>query len=206
MNGPRAIRAIAIGLAAVLTFSAPGFAQESSSNARLKVGEPAKTSTRGVLALSATLTTAEGKPASDRQVDFYQQVEFFGDRDALLGTAPTDSTGTAILLYQPATRGKQTIIARFGGGGSLQKAEGNVTIDVREVAELFEEEHASLDTVRRWLPLGLITVVLIVWGILIGTLLSTCLGIAAVGRSASRPSHAMHPEAIVGGMQQAGEP
>src|SRR6185437_10518477 len=49
----------------------------------------------GQYLLTATLTTQDGKPINNVTVSFYEQAQLFGTREALLGTAITDSTGSA---------------------------------------------------------------------------------------------------------------
>ena len=172
---------------AVLTSSGPALAQGTpAATPGLKVNEPTRTSSRGQLVLGATLTTAEGKPLSDREVEFYQQAEFFGARDALLGTTTSDATGVALLVYQPAVRGRQVIKARFAGGGGLVPAEATATIEVREIVEPFEAEEIPLAVVREWLPSALGLVVAIVWTVLFGVLIKAVVEIKLAARSAAR--------------------
>jgi hypothetical protein len=173
---------VALGAAAIAGLPSALAQERAGAATRLRVDEPTRTSTRGQLVLSATLMTGDGRFVSDRAIDFYQQTEFFGRRDALIGTATTDTTGVAILVYQPALRGTQTLVARFGGSGGFAAAEATTTIEVREVAEPFEPEPLPLATVRQWLPFGLGATVISVWAILLGVLARTAWGIKAAGR------------------------
>ena len=135
---------------------------------------------------------------ANRDVEFYQHVEFFGPRDALLGTAKTDATGVAVLLYQPAVRGKQSIVARLAEGGGFAKSEGTATIEIRDVDEPYEAEPMPLAAVRQWLPAALGGVVVLVWALLLGVLVTTAAGIRAVARRSEARRTTATPEPAAG--------
>jgi hypothetical protein len=134
--------------------------------------------------LRATLVTADGKALGEQSIAFYQAVELFGRRDALLGTAITDSTGYAAIDYQPAETGTQTIKARFGGNAQNARVEASSTFEVREAAPIYSEEPLPLASVRQWLPLVLASLVLGTWAVLFGVSARTVVGIRSAGRLA----------------------
>lgn len=144
-------------------------------------GNPAK----GQLLLSATLATVDGKPLSDRRVDFYLPVELFGAREATLGSATTDSTGVAYLLYLPAQLGPQTVKASFPGADGYANSVASQTIQVTDVETPFEPEPLPLASVRQWLPIGVGLLVVSTWVVLLGVFLRTALGIRALGARAA---------------------
>ncbi|MCC7104975.1 MAG: hypothetical protein IT307_07510 [Chloroflexi bacterium] len=192
---PLAVMLIVAGLVPTIMAPAPTLAQaqDKGSPVTLKLNTPTRTSAAGQLALSATLTTSAGKPLNDRAVDFYQKAELFGPRDAFIGTAETDGTGVAVLLYEPALRGRQTILARFAGATGYAAAETTVVIDVRDPAEAYEPEPLPLAGLRDRLPLIFGGIVFLVWAILFGVLISTARGIKLAGqrrRSASEAAMA----------------
>lgn len=134
---------------------------------------------KGQLLILATLTTQDGKPLSDRNVDFYQEIEFFGPRESYIGSATTDSTGVATLLYLPAESGKQSIKARYLGRDGYASTQVSATIDIKDARPALESEPLPLATVARWLPMVLGLLVLAVWAVLLGVLLRSVLGVRA---------------------------
>lgn len=134
----------------------------------------------GQLALSATLTTADGKPLSGREVSFDQQVQFMGERDLYLGTGTTDSTGAVAVAYQPTQKGHHSIKVYFAGDERYGAAVATSSIEVTAVIEPFEPEQLPLAGVRQWLPIGLVALVVGTWIALLGILLSTMHAIKAV--------------------------
>ena len=172
--------------------ASPVIAQSQANavdKAQLSISDPARAA-KGHLTLRATLTSAEGKPLGDRAVNFYQRVMLFGERDALIGTGTTDSTGYVAIDYQPVEDGSQMILARFLGDPSAGPAEASNTIQVRDSVPVYAPPPLPLASVRQWLPLGLATLVLATWAVLIGVTARAVLGI----KGARRQQHA-HPEA-----------
>lgn len=141
------------------------------------VGPAAPTSVKGQLAVSAKLTTADGKPLNGQHVDFYLPVELFGSRQAFVGTATTDSTGAATIGYQPAQVGRQTIVARFTGGETYAASEASAEIQVGETVPAIKGEPLPFAGLREWVPIGMLALVVLVWGVLLGVLLGTVQGI-----------------------------
>jgi hypothetical protein len=155
-------------------------ADAQTAPTRLTLGEPAKAA-RGHLTLKATLVNGEGKAIGERRVNFYEHVTVFGDRDALLGTATTDSTGYAAIDYQPAELGAQTIIARFGGDEQYAAVQVESRLEVREVVPLYTPAPLPLASVRQWLPLGLGSLVVATWAALIGVTIRAIVGVRNAG-------------------------
>jgi hypothetical protein len=141
-----------------------------------------RTRTKGFLELSATLTDANHKGISKRVISFYQQVDLLGTRDALLGTAETDSTGSAALTYQPAEEGQQTIIVRFAGDDTYAASEASDTIQVTNAVPPYAPTPEPLAGPARWLPRVLGLLVISVWLLLFGVFAVTAWGIKKVGR------------------------
>jgi hypothetical protein len=193
---PLAVLLVALALACTSVAPAPAQAQaqDKGSPVTLKLNTPTRTSAAGQLALSATLTTSAGKPLNDRAVDFYQKAELFGPRDAFIGTAETDGTGVAVLLYEPALRGRQTILARFAGATGYAAAETTVVIDVRDAIDGYEPEPLPLAGLRDRLPLIFGGVVFLVWAILFGVLITTARGIKLAGQRRRSTSEAAATE------------
>jgi hypothetical protein len=169
--------ACAVALVGGLLASAAAEAQAPAAPARLTFGGANATRDKGHLALTARLTTADGKPATERRLDFYERVRFFGARDALIGSARTDATGQAALAYQPAQVGHPAILVRFAGDERLGPAEVEGVVEVAEAHPPFEREPLPLGLVGRWLPFVLGGLVFATWSVLLGVLLGTAVGI-----------------------------
>jgi hypothetical protein len=136
----------------------------------------------GRLLLISRLTTADGQPVSNQAVLFYQVVEFFGPRDADLGTATTDSTGTAVVVFQPAQPGSQTIKAYVVGSADYQAALTELTVTVATVVPPFESAPPPLALLRPWVPIGLGGLMLATWVTLLAVLVITMVRIASAAK------------------------
>ncbi len=150
--------------------------QTPSEGTHLTLSPPAK-GAKGHLTLRATLSNEAGKPISGKLVSFYEQVQLFGGLDALIASATTDSTGYVAIDYQPAETGAQTIKVRFIGDDGLAASEATSNITVTEATPMYSPEPLPLAEVRQWLPLGLASLVLVTWAVLLGVSLRTIRGI-----------------------------
>jgi hypothetical protein len=142
---------------------------------------------KGWVLLKAQLKTTDGKPVSNRSVEFYQQVELLGPREAHLGTAMTDSTGVASLLFQAAQTGQHTVKLSFAGAEGYAASTGSGTFEVGAITPPFEPEPLPLAAVRGWLPIVLGGLVLAAWLVLLVVFLNTTLGIRTAAGRANQP-------------------
>jgi hypothetical protein len=171
------------GMMACLT-SESGVVQAASGTPTAIIVNPAApTSAKGRLALSARLTTADGKPLSNQSITFFLHVDLFGDREALLGVATTDSTGLATISYQPAQAGRQTIAARFAGVSDFATSNASAEIQVDQAVPALQDEPLPFAGLRERLPAGLVVLVMSVWVVLLGVFVGTVRGI----RRATQP-------------------
>ena len=167
-----------VGIALTLSLlSGDVHAQTAATPTTLTLGPAAPTRIKGQLSLSAKLTTQDSKPVSGQEIDFFVPVELFGSRDAFIGSATTDSTGQASLGYQPAQLGQQTIVARFTGGASYAASEARADIQVNETVPAIKTEPLPFAGLRDGLPIILVALVVVVWGVLLGVFLGTVRGI-----------------------------
>lgn len=151
----------------------------------LKFGGATTTKTKGIIVLRATLVGIDGKPISKRPINFYEQVELMGTRQALVGSAETDSTGTATLSYHPAEDGQQTIIVRFPGDEGNAASEARGVITVSGAVPLYAPAGEPLASPARWLPRILGMLIAATWLILIGVFFITTWGVRRMGRKAT---------------------
>ncbi len=149
----------------------------------LKVDATALPKKPGQLVLTATLTGASGAKVNGREVAFYQTVDLLGARSSYLGSATTDATGTAAIIFSATETGTQTFVARFAGGNGLAKSESSAQLQVTQTTAVFEQQARPFGLVGQWLPYVLGALVLSVWVLLATLLLSTVSEI----RSSARP-------------------
>lgn len=182
--------AVALALTALLLGTQVAEAAEPAIRAQAEAMDD------GSFRLSATVTTAEGRAQSQAPVTFLAATEFFGSRWVPVGTAVTDTSGTATIVYTPTWNGDQRLIARAASPqGALESQP--VNIEVSGALPGVTTEPPDLPIVRAWaLPIGVV-VVLLVWLILGFLFLSAVIGIARPGPlSRVRHERASVPHAI----------
>ena len=175
---------VVVALVALCLASASAALAQSKPGSPTTVNfeQPTKGSQKGHLTLSATLKGPDGKPVSSAPISFYQATSVFGDRDALIGSAVTDSSGEAAIDFQPARAEKLSVKARFAGNSQLATSEGSTTYEVKDVVPIYETQPLPLASVRQWLPVGLGTLVLCTWAVLLGVFARTVIGLRAAER------------------------
>ena len=136
----------------------------------------------GRVLLIAMLATGDDVSVSEQEISFFERIEFIGeDRNASLGSAITDVTGTAVIAYQPSTLDDHTVWAKFGGDDSLGASESDTALVlVDTLSPTFESEGSPLESVRRLLPWGVGLVVFATWAVVLGALVRTVLGVRKV--------------------------
>ena len=132
---------------------------------------------RGMVTLSAMLSSADGAPTRGEMVVFYEMSAVFGERLMNLGTATTDVTGAAELPYAPTWPGQHTVVVRYGGDGEYSPAQTTFRFDSTAPAHSHQNAAFGLETPRKWAPLGGALAVLAVWGVLGLVVMRTVLGI-----------------------------
>jgi hypothetical protein len=146
--------------------------------------------------LSAKVTADDGAARSQVSVTFSVATEFFGERWVPVGTAVTDTSGTASLIYTPSWNGAQTLVARASAPDGVQLSEPMV-IDVIGALPAIAPEPDDLPLVRAWaLPIG-VAVVVAVWVVLALLFLSAVIGIARRSGPEPAPAFPAPPEADV---------
>jgi hypothetical protein len=186
------IVALALGLTLALVLAAPALAATPTT---IAFGGASTTRVAGQLALTARLADATGKPIGEREIAFYQRVDFFGSRDAYIATATTDADGTATIVYEPAEAGQQGILVRFAGDTTYAEASAPGSIDVKDAAAPFAEAPLPLASVRGWLPFVLGAFVLATWLALLGIFWRAISGIRAAGPVVQSEPSTLSPRA-----------
>ena len=126
--------------------------------------------------IMATLT-AGGRPVANQTIDFREPVEFYGPREARLGSAVTDGMGLAAVIYQPSQTGQHDVTARFGGGGEYAATEAHMNLQAESVVAPFPEEPVALAGAGAWLSRFLAILGVVFWAVLLGVLGRTIWGI-----------------------------
>jgi hypothetical protein len=163
---------VACAAAAFLTLR-PGIAEAAEPN----VAVTATPADNGTWLLAARVSTPDGDAASQVSVTFTAATEFFGERWVPVGTAVTDTSGTASLIYTPTWNGAQTLVA-VAAGADGTVASQPIVIEVRGAIAAVPAEPPALPIVRSWaLPIGA-AVVIAVWIVLAFPFLKAVVGIA----------------------------
>ena len=129
--------------------------------------------------VSVKVTTPAGKPVGDTTIKFYDVVDLFGMREELIGTAPTDGQGVAVISYLPATTGTHQIVARFGGQGTLVPSLGVTTLEATVQAPTYKVDQPGFANFAKYVPFGAGFLVLAVWGLIAFSLFATARGVVA---------------------------
>ena len=129
-------------------------------------GKPSK----GQYWITVVLTTEDGRYVADRPIQIVEPVDFFGRREAKLGTAVTDGTGFAAVVYRPSQPGEHTIAARFGGDKQYAASNADLVLDATDVVAPFAEEPLPLASMVRGLTAFLGVLGVVFWAVLLGVL------------------------------------
>ena len=140
---------------------------------------------KGQYVVSATLKAGD-KFISQQPVVFREHVDLFGPRDADLGTAVTDSTGTAVLFYQPAETGPQMLSAQFAGDDAFAGSSATLTVDVRDVVPVFTPQPSPLASLGKWLTVSLGVLGVVFWAVVLGVFTRAIVKIMSASPDTSR--------------------
>jgi hypothetical protein len=124
----------------------------------------------GQYAVTVVLTTADGRYVANQPIQIVETVNFFGARSETLGSAVTDGTGNASVLYQPSQVGSHKIVARFAGDNQYAASTSNTTLDATTVVPPFAVERSPLASVGTWLSVFLAVLGVAFWIVLLGVL------------------------------------
>ncbi|HET9016056.1 MAG TPA: hypothetical protein VFN57_10700 [Thermomicrobiaceae bacterium] len=185
--------ALALALASLVLLVATAVAAPAASPTALTVTTSPQLDAHGhplagQYLLVATLKTSGGQAVANQPVSFYEQVQFVGKvRDALIGTATTDSDGTATMTYQPTVTGDHALLARSTGSAQYAQSQATSTLPVNLAVSPFPVTTEPLAAVRTALSLAVLLVVLAVWAFLIGLAVRAVVGIRS-GATAAQPA------------------
>jgi hypothetical protein len=183
------LRFVAFATAAVFTFGATSGHALAQDQKATKIELSAKPALDdhghaldGQFAITAIVTTTDGRFVAKRSVQFVENVEFFGRRSVNLGSAVTDGTGYASVTYQPSQTGPHTIVARLAGDKQYAAGEATFTLDAPRVVPPFSDQPLPLASVGRWLAISLAVLGVAFWAVLLGMLGRTVWRIWTAGR------------------------
>lgn len=127
--------------------------------------------------LNVRLRGSDGRPINSATVRFYENVELFGAREMLIGSALTDGQGSAFIAYLPARLGPQDIIVRFSGRDHIAAAVSRHTFDATVAAAPYRQAVPPLAAFSANVPYGVGVVVLSVWLLIAFALFGTVRGV-----------------------------
>jgi len=158
--------------AATLSLPTPAAAADPPAQLQVEVQEQGD----GYWTLRATLTRG-GALQTGQSVDFYQIVDFFGERRVPLGTAVTDAAGVASRIYSPTSNGAQHILARYSAAdGTFESDPFEITVS--GAVPVIPEEGPVLPIVQGLaFPVGA-AVLALVWLALAFILLRAVVGVS----------------------------
>jgi hypothetical protein len=153
--------------------SAPAAAQDEPETTQIVLSSKPALDDRGQPVVGqyrivATLTTADGRYVAKSSVRFVERLEFFGPRTSALGTAKTNGTGNASIIYQPANSGEHTIFVEFSGNETYAASEAQFVLAAADAVPPFPEESLPLAAVGRWLSISLAILGVAFWAVLLG--------------------------------------
>jgi hypothetical protein len=154
--------------------------------------------------VTAHVHTADNRPVNETTVRFYEVVDFFGEREELLGSAITDGQGNASLPYQPAVTGSHQVIAHSLESSSFRiendqvlydqhfgDAEGRTTFVATVIAAAYQPVTVPLADFSKVVTAVVGGVVLAVWALIAFAFFSTARGVRRGARDlGSKGDHA----------------
>lgn len=147
-----------LAAAAIACLSAPARVAAADPPARLQVDVQDRGD--GYWTLSATLTRG-GAIQTGQTVEFYQVLDFFGERRVPLGSAVTDAAGVASRTYSPTSNGAQQILARYSADDGTVESD-LFEINVSGAEPVIPEEGPILPIIQTWaFPVGAAVLVLV---------------------------------------------
>lgn len=174
----RGVAGLFLAAMAVASLSLPTSVAAAGPAAQLQVEVQERDD--GYWTLRATLTRG-GALQSGQAVDFYQVLDFFGERRVPLGSAVTDAAGVASRIYSPTSNGAQQILARYSAeDGTFESDLFQITVS--GAVPVIPEQGAVLPIVQALaFPVGA-AVLALVWLALAWIFLRAVVG---VGRPAA---------------------
>jgi hypothetical protein len=167
------LAAIVVSLAVLFSGSWRASAAQDAQPTQLEASSFPMTDERGEEVpgkfwVMVTLTTEDGRYVGNRTLRVVEPVDFFGRREAVLGTVVTDGTGMAAVTYQPSHASEHIIVVRFAGDTEYAPSKAELVIDVAEAISPFPEEGTPLASVGMGLAVFLGFLGIAFWAVLLG--------------------------------------
>lgn len=165
--------ALVLALAVTVLLGSWALAAVSSSSGTTRITmmiQQTNQSQNQDISVSAQLTDA-GKPLVNEPVEFDVAANFFGQQQVNIGTAQTDITGTATILYQPSWDGTYEFTAHFMGDGNYPHIQVTRTLTYSGPVSQYTPNLGGLKPVREWVTpviygcIGLFWLLLILIGV-----------------------------------------
>jgi hypothetical protein len=155
--------AIIIAIAGIAGWSSIASAQQPVPS--LNLGFEPTALPGETLAISAYLTDPLGNPIYDAEIEFSYDVEFMNVTDSVeIGSAITDDTGLALVIWHPRSDGDNHIVASFAGDDVFTPANDMQVLEVLPGTQLYRElPPYRIPGANVWLTTGLITTVWVIF-------------------------------------------
>ena len=123
------------------------------------------TNSGSTVRLTARLTTVDHAAVPKAVIQFTQSTTEFGKpRSVPIGTATTDTNGTAELVYQSTVAGRQQFGTTYAGGTGLATATSTTTVDVQTAQSAYHPAPPKPLASVGWATVAaLLVVVALVW-------------------------------------------
>ena len=158
----------------VLAVASPGLAQAAGAPTKLVMQPPMalpvqQSNPEAVMVLGATLTKADGSPIANQRVEFLMGTDILGKKNASIGTAVSDASGSARTTFVVTRSGSYQFSARYAGTELFAGSEAAV-LDAQ--FEALAVPHPAADSLQlnrigRWVPWAGLGLGVAVWLVLI---------------------------------------
>lgn len=177
----------------------------SGTHAQSEVLLSARPLDNGAWAIEARVRDASVGPIGSQTVRFSATIEFLGVRRVDIGSARTDTSGTATLTYRPTWDGSHRIAARapFDDGTIVSN---EVVVEVTGAAPPLSTSGGRLATFGAWAGPAAALVVAAIWGLLALILVRVVVGISKAATVAAGPGGASSSRAVRSIQNPSGQP
>lgn len=138
-------------------------------------------------AIEAHVRDVSSGPVGGVTIEFSATIDFLGVRTLDIGSARTDTSGTATLTYLPTTNGVHHIVARAPFDDGVL-ASNEAVLEVTGATQPLARPAQPLQTVGAWAGPVAALVVASVWGLLVLVLVRVVVGISRATVVARNPA------------------
>lgn len=188
------LAAFLMSLTTTVAFADDQPASAQNQPVRVKITLTTAPQKDGKVAVTAIATKPDSSSASDLALNFVVVPEFFGKkRPVSIGSAKTDTTGTAGISYTPTWDGPHHFEASSDRSAAYAPAQAAVDVQLKAATAPYKSAPPALASLRRSALLGALVVTVGVWLLLIMVVVRVITGL--VSGKAEAPSRAQESTA-----------